>query len=101
MATASSGDLLERVDQVLAETYRAGSVLGDGESFSIYPVATGETEGRGIRALVADEKAVRTFEVGFALGLSTLSIAAGLLEVGDPGATHTAIDPTETSVWKS
>jgi predicted O-methyltransferase YrrM len=56
-------------------------------------------QGRAIRELVVDERAAHTFEIGFALGLSSLHIAAGLLEVGRTDAAHATLDPTEGPVW--
>jgi predicted O-methyltransferase YrrM len=98
----TSGAGLEQLDRVLADAYARGTVAGeDGEQFPVYPTATDERQGRGIRELVVQDKAAKTFEVGFALGLSTLHIAAGLIHVGDPGASHTAIDPTEGWLWKN
>jgi len=92
----------DRVERALNDAYAAGVVNGDdGSSFSIYPTGTDQRQGDSIRQLVAAEGARRTFEVGFALGLSTLHIAAGLLDAGHQDAHHTAIDPTETWHWHS
>jgi predicted O-methyltransferase YrrM len=91
---------LDRIERLLAGAYADGYVTrDDGETIPVYPTGTDEAQGRGIRQLIVAEQAVRTFEVGFALGLSTLNIAAGLCEVGTPGATHTTIDPTEAVAW--
>jgi predicted O-methyltransferase YrrM len=101
-STSSDRRTLEALERVLAETYRADAVPGDdGEQFPIYPTATDAAQGKAIRSLIVEERAAKTFEVGFALGLSTLNIAAGLLEVGQPDATHAAIDPTESWLWKN
>jgi predicted O-methyltransferase YrrM len=48
---------------------------------------------------VAAERAERVFEVGFAMGLSTLHIAAGLVEGGAESPHHIAVDPTEGWLW--
>src|SRR5438067_4682008 len=92
--------LCKRVERVLAETYATGTVDGDeGHNFPIYPTGTDQHQGQAIRRLVVQEGARRTFEVGFALGLSTLHIAMGLLDAGHDDATHVAIDPTESQHW--
>jgi predicted O-methyltransferase YrrM len=93
---------LDRIRHVLAATYARGHVTGDdGRTIPVYPTGTDEGQGRGIAQLVVAEEAARTFEVGFALGLSALNIAAGLVEAGQPGAQHTAIDPTEDVAWSN
>jgi predicted O-methyltransferase YrrM len=97
---ASSLGMLDRIERVLAETYADGHVTrDDGGKIPVYPTGTDEGQGRGIRRLIVEGRAAKTFEVGFALGLSTLNIAAGLVEVGAPGASHTSIDPTEAVAW--
>lgn len=92
---------LEQIDRVLDETYRAGAIQGtDGSEFALWPAATDEDQGRAIRSLVAAERPARIFEVGFAMGLSTLHICAGMLEGGAADPRHFAVDPTETWLWK-
>ena len=91
----------ERIDQLLDETYAAGVVRGtDGSEHRLWPTATDRDQGAAIRSLVRAEQPSRVFEVGFAMGLSTLYICAGMLEGGAPDPRHVAVDPTETWLWK-
>lgn len=91
---------LERIDRTLAAVYEAGVVPGaDGTEHAVYPSATDAAQGHGIRELVAAERAQTSFEIGFAMGLSTLHICAGLLEGGASTPRHVAVDPTEHDRW--
>jgi predicted O-methyltransferase YrrM len=90
----------ELVDRTLAAAYASGTVRGDGgHEHAVYPTSVDQAQGEAIRALVVAERAARTLEVGFALGLSSLHICAGLLEVGQADARHVTVDPTETWFW--
>jgi predicted O-methyltransferase YrrM len=92
---------MEQVDRALRESYAAGVVHGtDGSEFELWPAPTDKDQGAALRSLVAAEKPARVFEVGFAMGLSTLHICAGMLEGGADDPRHYAIDPTETWLWK-
>jgi predicted O-methyltransferase YrrM len=91
---------LAQVLQTIDEAYAAGSIPDEtGKARSLHPAAVYPEQGAALRELVTREKAARTFEVGFALGLSTLHICAGLLEGGAPDPQHVAVDPTETWLW--
>jgi predicted O-methyltransferase YrrM len=90
----------ELVDRTLSVAYGLGRVLcAQGHAHDIYPTSVDREQGQAIRELVVAESAAHTFEVGFALGLSSLHIAAGLIEVGRRDAAHATLDPTEERVW--
>lgn len=52
-----------------------------------------------LKKLVVETHAKTTLEVGLAFGLSTLSICEGLQETGGEG--HVAIDPHQSTQWRS
>jgi predicted O-methyltransferase YrrM len=91
-----------RIATVLADAYQAGSIEDDdGELRTLYPTAVGSEQGAHLTDLIVREHAERTFETGFAFGLSTLHICAGLLLAGGADPSHLAIDPTETRHWRN
>ena len=63
----------------------------------LFPVAIGAAEGEALREWVKREGAIRTVEVGFGYGLSTLFISEGLLANGHADVRHVVMDPHQSS----
>ena len=82
-------------ERVLERLFRERTVIAhsDGSAHELFPVAISAAEGESLRGWVERESAACTVEVGLGYGVSALSICAGLLAVGDPGARHVAVDP--------
>ncbi len=84
---------------IVDEIYRTRRVpLGDGGSAPMHVYIPRE-EGDYLYSLVRELKPAATVEVGMANGLSTLFIAQGLRD-NDAGR-HVAIDPFQSSDWRS
>jgi predicted O-methyltransferase YrrM len=75
--------------------YAAGSVRG--ESGAEVGLGEGVTraDADAIAAFATAERPTRTLEVGLGLGLATLALCEALLAIGEPGAQHTVVDPTD------
>ena len=96
------GEALGQIEAAIAAAYASGSIPDDGgNQRAVVPDGVDPEQGRALTALVADEGAERTVEVGFALGLSCLHICAGLLRGGGTNPRHVAIDPTEAPHWRN
>lgn len=95
--------ILESIDRVLDETYARGTIRGeDGVEREIYPAGMRAEQGDRIAEVVAREGAKRSFETGFAFGLSTLRIVRSLVENGaetERGPIHFAFDPFQGTDW--
>ena len=88
------------VERVLAQRFASGKAIGvDGTEFDLYPEGMREPQGRAIERIVTAERAVRTLETGFALGLSGLFIMKASLATCPQDATHYAMDPFERQRW--
>jgi len=89
----------QRVRRVISRFSDEGKLISryDGSEHVVFPVATSVAEGEALRALVADEGARHSIEIGLGYGVSTLFICDGLMngEVGSPR--HLAIDPYQGS----
>ena len=96
------GEALAQIEAAIAAAYASGSIPDDaGNQRPVVPDGVDPDQGRALTALVAEESAERTVEVGFALGLSCLHICVGLLQAGGSDPRHVAIDPTEGPHWQN
>lgn len=85
---------------LLEEIYATGEVEdADGHRLAAVPTGIARDEALALNALVRDEGAERTLEVGFAYGLSALAIAAAHAERGR--GSHVAIDPWARGAYRS
>jgi predicted O-methyltransferase YrrM len=86
------------VRDVLERLQAEGTVTAaDGSAHELFPVAIPAAEGEALRDYVIREGASRTLEVGLGYAVSTLYVCDGLMENGDPAATHVAVDPYQAS----
>lgn len=85
--------LLERI----YETNQAEAP--DGTRLDIFPSSMPRGDTRAIQRLVRELEAARTLETGMAFGVSTLAIGAVHQERGT--GTHVAIDPLQSTVYRS
>ncbi len=93
----SPTDLLRRAR---ANLYTKGHLLGKtGQRFEIWPSGLTADAGDYLKDLVVKERARRTIETGFALGLSASFIIEGMLESGGEFISHTSVDPYQRESW--
>jgi predicted O-methyltransferase YrrM len=86
---------------LLCEMVESGRAeLPSGEKIPISATSTLNNL-RVIRHFILAEKPEETIEIGLAFGASALAILASLAEVNKTGFNHTAIDPFQTTAWKS
>lgn len=94
--------MTKRVREVLERLQEEGTVIAaDGSAHELFPVAIPAAEGEALRDYVIREAASRTLEVGLGYAVSTLYVCDGLVENGDPAATHVAVDPYQGSRFAS
>lgn len=102
--TLSPAHLVQRIDQVLDDVYRAGQIeVEGGERVAIFPTSMRREQCEAIARVLAQVGARRTLETGFAFGLSGIFMVRAALQNGaDPlaGASHTALDPFQARTWK-
>ena len=92
---------LRRIDALLEAVYRRERVRDEhGGEQPIFPSGMRRAQGERICAIVAAERAVRTIETGFALGLSGLWAVRGALQGGAIAPRHVAIDPLQSSKFR-
>jgi predicted O-methyltransferase YrrM len=85
--------LIERI-------YETGRVeAADGTLLDAFPAALPRFHAQEIERLVRDLGLTRTLETGMAYGLSTLAICA--VHAGRDEGSHIAIDPYQSSDWRS
>jgi predicted O-methyltransferase YrrM len=95
---------MSNLDAFIRDAYAAGSVQGrGGRRLELAPHSIELTDGEALRDLAIAEGAVRTIEVGLALGMSALFLCRAILaadggRAGGP-ARHVAIDPFQGSSW--
>ena len=90
------------MNSVIDEIYRTrmcedsdGDLIDVFDRWAPVPYKDGQT----LYQIVQETKASKTLETGFAYGLSTMFMCQALVDNG--GGSHTAIDPAETTEWKS
>lgn len=103
MAHEGAPERLRRLNEVLHRTIEQGTITPgpDRSTQEIFPIAIPGQEGEALQHWVEREHAVRTIEVGFAFGISTLFVCAGLLTNGDGTARHVALDPNQLTGFAS
>lgn len=74
--------------------------LANGESIPIHAASTPNNL-RTIRHFILQEKPKATLEIGLAFGASALTILTSIAKASRSDFSHTAIDPFQTSYWKS
>lgn len=85
----------------LKEILSTGCVsLGDGTRVAISGTSTLNNI-RTIRHALASRKPLKTMEIGLAYGASALTFLATHAEIGRKNANHTAIDPYQSTTWRS
>jgi predicted O-methyltransferase YrrM len=85
------------IREFLEASYARGSVEDeDGGAVDLVPHSIGRLQGEALRDLAIAEGAVRTVEVGLALGMSALFFSQAVLP---RGGRHTAIDPFQRESW--
>jgi len=90
-------EIHERVAAFLDRAYASETVLdAAGAPLEILPHSIQRRAGEALRDLAMAEGAVRTLEVGLALGISALFLCQAVLE---GGGRHTAIDPFQEESW--
>lgn len=88
------------MNPVIERIYQSKCVEdAEGNSLPAFPVGVSYEEGMALYHLVRRTGARSTLETGLGYGLSSLFICQALQENG--GGSHTAIDPFQTSRWKS
>lgn len=88
---------MERLEAFLARTHGRTSTLdADGAEVPLAPHSIERSDGEALRALAAGEGAVRTIEIGLALGISALYLCQALLP---RNGRHVAIDPYQHESW--
>jgi predicted O-methyltransferase YrrM len=88
------------MNALLEEIYTTGIVkTGEGEELKVFPVGVPQPLAHRLYQIVRENNLQKTLEVGMAYGLSSLSICQALRDNG--GGHHTAIDPRQSSEWKS
>jgi predicted O-methyltransferase YrrM len=90
------------MNPLIEEIYRTKQCEDvDGNSIDPFALAAPVpySDGMILYQIIRDTKATKTLEIGFAYGLSTLFMCQGLVDNG--GGHHVAIDPVESTVWKS
>ncbi|MEZ6013853.1 MAG: class I SAM-dependent methyltransferase [Planctomycetota bacterium] len=96
--------LVQRIDHVLAEAYRTGTVEVDGgERVAVHPTGLRKELGAQLEDLLVELGARRTLETGFAFGLSGLFMLRAALRNGASpydGPVHTALDPFQSTTWR-
>jgi predicted O-methyltransferase YrrM len=99
-AAGAVGTVPERCAAVIERAYRTGVVTGSSGRVHELKDAIDAHEGRFLADLVRqDPTIVRTLEVGCAFGLSSLYLCGALAE--RPGASHTIVDPFQSTDWDS
>lgn len=85
----------DSIQSALDDIYEAGALEDEhGQSRPIEPIGVTRDQGAALRDLVTSERATRTLETGFGLGLSAAHIGLGLLRAGGDDPRHIALDPT-------
>ncbi|GET37222.1 class I SAM-dependent methyltransferase [Microseira wollei] len=88
------------MNQLLEHIYNTGYVEdGDGKLINPFPTATPRETGTILYEIVQQYNLERTMEIGMAYGLSTLFICQAHQDRGV--GNHTAIDPKQSTIWKS
>lgn len=100
MGTLEKRQSVERcpLEQVIQKIYETGTVIGrSGKVHKLHSSIDAQEGGLLVDLIREDVTVVRTLEVGCAYGLSSLYICSAIQ--GRAGATHTIIDPFQTSEW--
>jgi len=85
---------------ILQEIYDTKTVHdSEGNGINAFPTSIHYDTGNILYDAVRKKQPEKALEIGMAYGLSTLFICQALQDIGK--GNHTAIDPAETTVWKS
>jgi predicted O-methyltransferase YrrM len=88
------------IDAFIREAYAEGSVRdAAGGRRELAPHSIEPAAGEALRDLAIAERATRTIEVGLALGMSALFLAAAVTSVDAAAGRHVAIDPFQGESW--
>lgn len=88
------------MNQVLKNIYSSGKVEDNDHDFlDCFPTSIPFETGMALYHLVRKHKPGKTLEVGMAFGLSTLFMCQALKDNGS--GLHTAIDPFQSTSWRS
>ena len=86
------------MNEIVESVYETGKVTApDGQTYDAFPASVLRESSEVMDWLVRNCQAKHTLEVGFAWGLSALTICEALVAVG--GESHTAIDPFQSTEW--
>lgn len=88
------------MNSLLDEVYRTGIVTTDeGQEFQALPMGVPRPLAETLYQIIRQNNLQQTLEIGMAYGLSSLSICQALRDNG--GGRHTAIDPSQSTEFKS
>ncbi|HAX77403.1 MAG TPA: hypothetical protein DCY88_16605 [Cyanobacteria bacterium UBA11372] len=88
------------MNQLLDHIYNTGYVEdGDGNLINPFPTATPRETGTILYEIIGEYNLEKTMEIGMAYGLSALFICQAHQDRGV--GNHTAIDPNQSTLWKS
>lgn len=97
MKEATSLDFCPVLERMLAQGFID---LKDGSRVPIAGTSTLNNL-KAIRYIVATQKPSKTLEIGLAYGASALTFLATHAELNSAGAQHVAIDPYQSTAWRS
>jgi predicted O-methyltransferase YrrM len=94
------------MNPVIESIYRSENVIdADGKPIHAFPTSITAQEGEALYSIVKKSLVTDTLEIGLAYGLSTLFICQALHEkaqvLPNSQPRHTALDPLQSSLWKS
>lgn len=88
------------MNAVLEGIYTTGVVQTDaGETLNVFPVGVPPSLANTLYRVIRENNLQHTLEIGMAYGLSSLAICQALRDNGH--GRHTAIDPCQSTEWKS
>jgi predicted O-methyltransferase YrrM len=87
----------DRLHRKIREIYTQGFALGEDDQPHDTGWSLAPARGEFVFEMCRKSGAASTLEVGFAFGISTLCILAGLLDNGVTGVPHVAMDPFQSS----
>jgi len=88
------------MNKIIDQIYKSGMVEDDqGKQYPLNPSSVPYDTGMVLYNLIREFKPMRSMEIGFAYGLSTLFICQALADNGQ--GMHTVIDPWEEHAYKS
>jgi predicted O-methyltransferase YrrM len=96
-ATTPSSATAESIHQRICEIYARGFALGEDDQPHDTGWGLAPARGEFVFNMCRDSGALKSLEVGFAFGISTLCILAALAENGATGPSHVAMDPFQAS----